>query len=267
MKPDCRYALGIDIGGTTTKIAVVSEVGEVMESRSIPSDLRQGADAFVSQIAANSFKTADVVGVSVAGFVNAERTRMIYNPNLAALENYPLKEALQSRLGKAVSLDADSNCACFAEYMVGVGVGSRRFLCLVLGTGAGGGMIIDGQIVRLAHGGLGDMGHVIVQPEGPVCSGGCHGCLEAMLQADAKPLGRYVGIALATHAAMLFPDRVAIGGGRAEAGETLLKSTELAFRSAAGPFFQEGVSIHKARLGWQAPVVGAALQALGASGT
>lgn len=266
MKPDCRYALGIDIGGTTTKIAVVSEAGEVMESRSIPSDLQQGAEAFISQIIANSM-SGEVVGVSVAGFVNAEQSRMIYNPNLPALENYPLKEALQSRFGKAVSLDADSNCACFAEYMVGVGVGSRRFLCLVLGTGAGGGMIIDGQIVRLAHGGLGDMGHVIVEPDGPLCSGGCRGCLEAMLQANAEPLGRYVGIALATHAAMLFPDRIAIGGGRAEAGDALLKLTEATFRCAAGPFFHAGVTIHKARLGWQASVVGAALQALGTSGT
>ncbi len=266
MKPDSRYALGIDIGGTTTKIAVVSEAGEVMDSCSIPSDLHQGADAFMSQIAANSSDAA-VVGVSVAGFVNAEQTRMIYNPNLAALENYPLKEALQSRFGKAVNLDADSNCACFAEYTVGVGVGSQRFLCLVLGTGAGGGMIIDGQIVRLAHGGLGDMGHVIVEPDGPLCSGGCRGCLEAMLQANAKPLGRYVGIALATHVAMLFPDRIAIGGGRAEAGDALLKPAEEAFRSTAGPFFQEGVTMHKARLGWQASVVGAALQAFGTSGT
>lgn len=259
MKPDSRYALGIDIGGTTTKIAVVSEAGEVLTSHSIPTDLRAGAGAFLDRIAADVGE-ASCVGVSVAGFVNDEQTRMIYNPNLPALEDYPLKEAFEARLGIPVTLDADSNCACYGEYRAGTGAGSRRFLCLVLGTGAGGGMMVDGRIVRLAHGGLGDLGHVIVQPDGPACSAGCRGCLEAMVQANAEPLGRYVGIALATHAAILFPDRIAIGGGRAEAGDALLKPAEEAFRSTAGRFYQEGVTMHKARLGWQAPVVGAALQ-------
>jgi glucokinase len=83
-----------------------------------------------------------------------------------------------------------------------------------------------------------------------------------MLQAGAEPLGRYLGIALATYAAILFPDRIAIGGGRSEAGDALLKPAEDAFRTAAGPFYREGVTIHKARLGWQASVVGAALQSL-----
>lgn len=261
MNPDSRHALGIDIGGTNTKIALVSAAGEVLESRSIPTDLAKGAGVFLDKIAANVF-AASAVGVSVAGFVNREGTRMFYNSNLPALEDYPLKQGLEARLGLPVTLDADSNCACFGEYQVGVGVGSRRFLCLVLGTGAGGGMIVDGEVVRFAHGGLGDLGHVMVQPDGPVCSAGCHGCLEAMLQAGAEPLGRYLGIALATYAAILFPDRIAIGGGRSEAGDALLKPAEDAFRTAAGPFYREGVTIHKARLGWQASVVGAALQSL-----
>lgn len=261
MKPDSRYALGIDIGGTTTKIAVVSETGNVLKFWSIPTDLRGGVDAFIDRVAAGAGE-CDGVGVAVAGFVNDEQTRMVYNPNLPELENYPLKAALEARLGKPVTLDADSNSACFGEYRVGVGAGSRRFLCLVLGTGAGGGMIVDGRIVRLAHGGLGDMGHVIVAPDGPMCSAGCRGCLEAMVQAEAEPLGRYVGIALATHAAILFPERIAIGGGRAEAGDALVKPAEEAFRAASGPFYRRDVTIHKARLGWQASVVGAALQAI-----
>ena len=261
MKPDSRYALGIDIGGTTTKIALVSEAAEVLEWSSIPTDLNNGVDAFIEQINVNAGEAA-AIGVSVAGFVNPERTRMIYNSNLPALANYPLKEALEAKFGKPVTLDADSNSACFGEYRVGVGLGSRRFLCLVLGTGAGGGMIVDGELVRLAHEGLGDLGHVIVEPDGPICSAGCHGCLEAMLQANAEPLGRYLGLALATYAAVLFPDRIAIGGGRAEAGDALLNPAEEVFRASTGPFYQHGVTIHKARLGWQASVVGAALQAI-----
>jgi glucokinase len=261
VKQASRYALGIDIGGTNTKTATVSEAGEVLESSSIPTDLSGGVDAFLDRVAAGIGEAA-AIGVSVAGFVNAERSRMIYNSNLPGLENYPLKEALEARLGRPVTLDADSNSACFGEYRVGAGIGSRRFLCLVLGTGAGGGMIVDGEIVRLAHEGLGDLGHVIVQPDGPLCSAGCRGCLEAMVQAGAEPLGRYLGLALATYAAVLFPDRIAIGGGRSEAGDALLKPAEEAFRSATGPFYREGVTIHKARLGWKASVVGAALQAI-----
>ncbi len=267
MKPASQHALGIDIGGTSTKLAAVACDGEVLSFESIPTQTGAGVEAWIDRIAnlLPMREGARSVGISVAGFVNDERTRMIYNPNLPWLQDFPLKAALEARLQIPATLDADSNCACFGEYQVGVGSGSRRFLCLVLGTGVGGGMMIDGRMVRLAHGGLGDLGHVIVDPDGPTCSAGCRGCLEALVNAPAEQFGGYLGIALATHAAILFPDRIAIGGGRAEAGDALLGPAEKSFRRTAGRFYQDNVTIRKARLGVHAPVIGAALQSLAAT--
>jgi glucokinase len=207
-------------------------------------------------------KNFQSAGVAVAGFIDHERSRMIYNPNLRPLEHYQLRAAFEARLGVPVTLDADSNAACFAEYRAGAGIGSKRFLCVVLGTGAGAGFMLDGQIVRLSYGGLGDLGHVIVDPDGPLCSAGCRGCLESVVDSPPEVLGRYLGIALASHATILFPDRIVIGGGRAEAGEALLKPARETFYATAGRFASNGVIIEKARLGWLAPAVGAAFQSL-----
>jgi glucokinase len=278
--------VAVDIGGTSTKIAVLGPEGSLERAGSLPSTPRLFED-LPDEIAAR-MDGASGIGVAVAGFVDDARSAMIYNPNLAWLEGFPLRRTLEDRFGVPVALDADSNAACLAEYRFGTGRGARRFFCLAIGTGVGGGMIVDGEVVSLAHGGVGDVGHVIVEPGGAQCGAGCHGCAEAMISAPAieardgrgrgtreiikaaqtgeahardvlSETGRLLGIALASQAVILFPGVIAIAGGVAEAGELILKPARDSFQHSAGPFYREGVRVEKATMGAQATLIGAAV--------
>jgi len=284
-------AIAIDIGGTSTKVALVTGDAQVQRLGTLPTD--GPLNAFLSTLSASVeplLREATAgIGVSVAGFVDDEGSAMIYNPNIPWLERVPLRREFEQRFGVPVVVDADSNAACVAEYRFGAGRGSRRFFCLAIGTGVGGGMIIDGRVVRLAFGGLGDIGHVIVAPGGPPCGSGCHGCAEAMISAPGiearseggsarhvieaahrgeagamaviAETGRLLGVAIASQAVILFPDTVAIAGGISEAGDLLLAPARAAFAESVGPFYRN-VRIEKAVLGWQASLIGAALPLL-----
>jgi glucokinase len=278
-----------------TKIGIVSRAGEVGAVETLPTTPEGGIDAFFARLferveALRRDRPIAGVGVGVAGFVDPPRERMFYNPNLPWLEGAPLAPMFAHHLNVPVRLDADSNTACLAEYLWGAGRGARRFLCVVIGTGVGGGMIVGGEIVRLAHGGLGDIGHVIVEPDGPQCGAGCHGCAESLIAAPAieaqargfapaetlrgvieraregdarcaallQQAGRRLGIALASQAVITFPDRIAIGGGLAEAGDLVVRPAAEMFDRAIGPFYRKGVRIVRAELGWKATLAGAA---------
>jgi glucokinase len=290
-----RIRIGIDIGGTITKIAAVNDSGGVQRLKTLPTSGEHGLEAYLAALfeTVNSFpelRQSAGIGIAVAGFVDATRSSMFYNPNLPWLEGRPLRRQFQDRFDIPVELEADSNAACLAEFVYGAGRGSRRFLCIAVGTGVGGGMIVDGEIVRLAHGGLGDIGHVIVEPGGPPCGSGCHGCAEGVLSIPAleslaarfmpSPLfpkmidaarsgdvecrrvladaGKKLGIALASQAVITFPSRIALAGGLAEAAAFVLGEAIDTFRSSVGPFYRDGVQILRAELGWQATVIGAA---------
>ncbi|MBK7931717.1 MAG: ROK family protein [Bryobacterales bacterium] len=285
-------ALAVDIGGTHTKVAQVNPRGEVVSATKLPTDLDGGAEAFVQRVtdaAAEVISGNGVVGgvgLSVAGFVDSARTSITYNPNLRALEGFPLRSAFAQRFGVPAVLDVDSNAACLAEYHFGAGRGARRLLCLVLGTGFGGAMMIDGELVRFSAEAIGDPGHVIVEPGGPLCSCGGRGCAEALVSAPAiaaaagggrafadvvrlagegeahsvqvlRQAGYWLGIAMATLAAIFLPDRIVVAGGVAEAGDLLIEPAREAFRSSAGAILQRDLSISKALLGWRAPLIGA----------
>lgn len=284
-------ALGIDIGGTSTKVALVTRTGRVLAVDSRPT-LGGVPDAFlpaVMDLAASFLRTQpriDGIGIAVAGLLDERRDRLVYNPNLAPLEGYPLVDAFRARFREPVALDVDSNAACLAEAQYGAGVGSRRFLSLVVGTGLGGAMTIEGRLVRLAYQCLGDIGHVIVQPGGPCCGSGCRGCAEALVSAAAlerrgggrnareiieaaqagdgaaiqllADTGRWLGMAIASMATILFPDTVAISGGLSEAGDLLLAPAQRELRESIAPFVAGRIKIVKACLGWMATVVGAA---------
>jgi len=293
-------ALAVDIGGTHTKVAQVNLRGEVVSATNLPTDLDGGAEAFVQRVAdaaaevINGNGAVGGVGLSVAGFVDSARTSITYNPNLRALEGYPLRNAFAQRFGVPAVLDVDSNAACLAEYHFGAGRGANRLLCLVLGTGFGGAMMIDGELMRFSAEAIGDPGHVIVEPGGPLCSCGGRGCAEALVSAPAiaaaacggavatgegrafadvvrlagegethsvqalRQAGYWLGIAMATLAAIFLPDRIVVAGGVAEAGDFLIEPAREAFRSSAGAILQRDLSISKALLGWRAPLIGAA---------
>jgi glucokinase len=283
-----QRALAVDIGGSTTKIARITSDGAVEALSTIPTAGPADAliDAIGSRIGAHENDLA--IGIAVAGFVDESRSAMVYNPNLAWLEGFPLRLALEEAAGRRVFLEADSNAACLGEYRFGAGQGVRRFLCVTIGTGVGAGMTVDGELVRVAHGGLGDMGHVMVRPFGPACGSGCHGCAEALISSSGiehrdggsrtareiidcakagedramsvvTETGRLLGIALASYAVTFFPEVLAVAGGIAEAGELLLAPARQSLEESTGPFYRRNLRLRKAALGWQATLVGAAV--------
>jgi glucokinase len=278
--------LGIDVGGTNTKLALVDSAGRACRTALVPTiGGPERFSAALTQAALTLIATDSVpsAGLAIAGLIDEARTLMTFNPNIPWLEGYPLRAALTDSLRVPVTLDTDSNAAALGEYTHGAGKGARRLLCLTIGTGVGGAFLIEGSPCRFAHQGIGDPGHIIVAPGGRRCSAGCSGCAEAMISAPAlearagAPLrdilfdprhrvvieeaGRYLGLACASLAALLFPDRIVIAGGVAEAGSVLLVPAVRTFLEHSGAFYREGTELRMAELGAQAGVIGAAVLA------
>lgn len=285
-----RFALGVDIGGTNTKVALVNDSGAVAAIETFPTGRDQTAlIANVREAAGRCRGTATLqgAGVAVAGFIHPARDRLSYNPNLQWLEGFPLRGAMADALGVTVALEVDSNASCLGEYRFGAGRGSGRFLCLVAGTGLGVGMIIDGTLVRFMGECIGDAGHVVVDANGPECPCGGRGCAEAMVSergivqnaqsgatlrdviesgrqgnaravAELAAAGRALGIAMASLSQIFFPDRIALAGGLAEAEGLVIPAAEAEFRRTVNAESRARVSVVKATLGWRATVIGAA---------
>ena len=285
-----RFALGVDIGGTNTKVALVSDSGEVAGIERFPTGLDQAALIANIREAANRCRGESTIlgaGVAVAGFINAAHDRLSYNPNLDWLVGFPLRDRIAEALDMEATLEVDSNASCLGEYRFGSGCGSQRFLCLVSGTGLGVGMVIDGALVRFMGECIGDAGHVVVDPNGPECPCGGRGCAEAMVSertivqnaqsgatlrdvmesarqgnpqaiAALAAAGRALGIAMASLAQIFFPDRISLAGGLAEAGDFVLPPAEAEFRRTVNSEARAQVKVVKATLGWRATVVGAA---------
>ena len=192
------YILAIDIGGTHTKLALVDPEGNTSDVTSISTTGENGVDGFLLSVEENArqlinrFEEGKVVGVGigVAGFVDPAHTKMTFNPNIAWLEGENLKDYFTNRLNLPVYVEIDSNAAALAEAVHGSGKNSHRLLVLAIGTGLGGGMTVDGQILRISNECLGDIGHIIIDPGGSQCASGCRGCAEAMVSVSA--LQRYV---------------------------------------------------------------------------
>ncbi len=185
--------LAIDIGGTNTKLALVNPDGETGQVISVPTTNDKGVDNFLSDIIIKAKSLLEIkgnetvlgVGIGVAGFVDPDHTKMIFNPNIEWLEGVPLKDYFTEELNLPVGIEIDSNAAALAESVHGGGIKRQRLLVITVGTGVGGGMIIDGEILRISNECLGDIGHVIVEPGGLQCAVGCRGCAEAMVSASA----------------------------------------------------------------------------------
>ena len=302
MKDISGSVLCIDIGGTSTKAGIFGPFGQLKPLGSIPS--RGPAESFAKALAelvkqSSAAASAPVIGlgIAVAGFLDEARDRMIYNSNLKWLEGFPLRSYLAQHFEGPIELEVDSNAAALAEFYMGCGQGSSRFLCLAVGTGLGVGMIIGGHPLRFAYGCMGDIGHVIVQPNGPLCTCGGHGCAEILVSAPrlaedyrrAKGIaeecslrdvieaarggdktaaailehaGEWLGIATASLANAVYPDRIAFAGGLAEAGDLVMQSVERAFDYAAGAFTKKKVKLGRATLGAMSTLTGAAYAVL-----
>ncbi len=181
-------AIGIDIGGTVVKAGVVDEDGEVLEvmARETPStsaaEVEDTIADVVRELAARHVIAA--VGIGAAGFVDATQTTVLFSPHLA-WRNERLRDAVQQRVDVATWIDNDANCAAWAEARFGAGQGEPDLVCVTLGTGIGGGLILGGQLFRGRFGIGGEFGHMQVVEGGHPCPCGNRGCWEQYASANA----------------------------------------------------------------------------------
>lgn len=196
-------AVGIDVGGTNIKIALVASDGRVRSSRSIPTESEKGPQPALERIlesiralqheAGIADGALRATGIASAGIVRDDL--VVDAPNLRSWEGYPLAARLGDALASPVHLENDVNAMAWGEWRCGAGRGTRHLLCLTLGTGVGGGLILDGQLYRGSAGAAGEVGHVTLDPDGPECACGSRGCLErfigaAHIVARARELAR-----------------------------------------------------------------------------
>ncbi|MEY4390408.1 MAG: hypothetical protein RLZZ400_151, partial [Actinomycetota bacterium] len=175
------HAIGIDIGGTKIAGALVDPDGAIIRDGRIPtpaSDPEAISDAVIHLINELS-EGVEVVGagVAAAGFIDATRSIMLHSPNLS-WRNEPLREKLQARTSIPIFLENDANAAGWAEYRFGAGRGSSHMAMLTIGTGVGGAIITDGNLLRGGFGIAAELGHFRLVPGGRPCGCGQHGCVE-----------------------------------------------------------------------------------------
>lgn len=289
-------AVGIDIGGTKIAGGVVSESGDLLARLEKPTQA-DDPEAIIASVAdivseLSGEDSAATVGVAVAAFLDSPRENLYFSPNIS-WKNFPLKDRLESALGRHVRVENDANAAGWAEYRFGAAQGSTSMMMLTMGTGVGGAVIDRGRLVVGGFGAGGELGHIIIRPGGLECGCGNRGCLEqyasgTALMRDARAhLGHpqltvegltallesadpealevlravcdSMGLGIASLVAVTDPDTVVIGGGVARAGTLLGHMITEAFDVHYGAASNRpAASIVVATLGNTAGMIGAA---------
>jgi glucokinase len=182
-------AIGIDIGGTKVLGGVVTGTGEILATarRDTP---REGGRALTEAIANVATELVqqypvDSIGVSAAGFISSDRQTMLATPNISNWNGVNLVAELTEILDKKIVLENDANAAAWGEFKFGAGRGRSDLMMLTLGTGVGGGLILDGSVFRGAFGIGAELGHIRLVPDGQLCGCGIRGCLEQYASGSA----------------------------------------------------------------------------------
>jgi glucokinase len=293
-----RY-LGIDVGGTNSKLAVLEAAGDAAPDLLATATIPTGSDdpgevlgrlavAGTGLVAAHGPVVA--AGLGVPGLFDEASGRAVLLPNLpSAWTGHQVREPLERRLGVPVALINDARSFTLAESRMGAAAGCSTVLCLTLGTGVGGGVVVDGRLRFGPHGRAGELGHQVIDPGGPPCGCGNRGCVEAFAAGAAisrlggrpSPQAVFAAAAagdqraaaaveavagrlaagIANMVTVLWPERVVIGGGVAAAGEQLLGPLRRAVAAAAPLVDPDAYEIVPAALGPSAGAIGAALWA------
>ena len=184
--------IGIDLGGTNIKGALVSGTGEVLREESCPTHTERGADAVCDAIAAviaalsSGMDRASLggAGLGCPGTVDDGTGRVIYANNLGWTD-FDLRAAIRARTGLSLRLGNDANVAALAEALVGCARGAESAVVVTLGTGVGGGVVLDGRMLTGYTGAASELGHMVIRAGGEECTCGRRGCFEAYASATA----------------------------------------------------------------------------------
>jgi glucokinase len=286
--------LGVDLGGTFVKLGICTPKGEVRGTMSIPTRPDLGPENTVQRVG----EAADVLQkksgkvraccAGVPGPLDLSRRILMKANNLPGWYNVRFPQMLGNRLGMPTYMENDANCAAWGEYVAGAGRGSRSLVLYTLGTGVGGGIILNGEMWVGASGAAGALGHVVIDPSGPLCPCGQKGCVEQYASAsavavkfgqgsakdcfDAARNGNKDAIAVVDWSAeglargvasviqVLYPDLVVLAGGMALAGDLLIEKVRVSVRKKVYDVFEDKVRIEASQLpGDDAGWLGAAL--------
>ena len=182
------YILGFDVGGTKISAVLGNSDGEIISSVRKPTVRHLGSSKLLTDFTEmgwkllndKGIKRPDAIGIIFAGLVDSDKGVVISSPNILGLKNFPVAEKLSQEFGADSYLENDATAATIAERIFGYGRGVDNFVYITLSTGIGGGAFLNGKLYRGAHGMAGELGHMVVMSNGPVCGCGRRGCLEAI---------------------------------------------------------------------------------------
>ncbi len=294
--------IGIDIGGTKIAIGLVDSKGNVLKKIKFDTvrnkSFQDAVDKIIIGLKKLGIKKVGRIGIGIAGQIDSENGIIVHSPNISSWKNVPVISTLENKLNREfkkkinfkIKIANDANCFVLGEAKYGAGKDLKNVIGLTLGTGLGGGLIMNGKIYK-GQGYATELGHFIIEEEGRRCSCGMKGCLESYVSGRAiedeyfkrskkklsaleieqeaikegrkskahnvyKEAGKYLGIGIANLINILDPDIVIIGGGL---GRSDLLFKEAKKEASKNIFFKKRkVNIKKAKLGYDAGIVGAA---------
>ncbi|MDQ0231976.1 ROK family glucokinase [Metabacillus malikii] len=186
-----QWLVGVDLGGTTIKMAFINYYGEIIEKWEIPTDksgkeittdIAKAIDTKLSELGVSKDKLAGI-GMGAPGPVDLDNG-LIYETVNLGWKDYPLRDHLELETGLKAVVDNDANIAALGEMWKGAGDGAKDLICVTLGTGVGGGLISNGEVIHGVYGAGGEIGHITVVPEGGApCNCGKTGCIETIASA------------------------------------------------------------------------------------
>lgn len=185
-----RTILAADFGGTHLRAAIVDEAGTIAARNEIDTperreDVLEPVLELLERTARAADGRPDACCIASAGLIDAKRGRVIISPNIPGFRGLEIGEPAGERLGMPVYLENDASAAALGEHRFGAGRDFEQLVHLTLGTGIGGGLVLDGRLYRGARGFAGEVGHMIVDAQGPECACGSRGCLEALASGTA----------------------------------------------------------------------------------
>lgn len=296
-----KYFIGIDLGATNIKLGLIKNKKIVRKQVLLTSDfvsqekLILGICASIAGfIASEHLSKNEILGIGMGlpGPVDSLKGLVHFFPNLQGWHNVPLQLVMQRKTRLPVAIDNDANLMALAEVRIGAARGLKNVVCITLGTGVGGGIIINGDVYRGASGVAGEIGHIPLNEQGPKCNCGGIACLEryvgnrTILADTQRVLGQGISLEAVTRLArrgdrkaiavwanvashlgsglsgvvnILNPEAVVIGGGVAKAGKFILDKVKQVISKRAMPHSAKTVKILPAKLGNDAGMLGAAL--------
>ncbi len=297
-----EFIAGIDLGGTNLKIALLDlrfriKHKEILGTQSFTKKeelISAIVDSVDNILKDNKLSRKDLLGIGLGlpGPIDYEKGVVHFLPNIPGWREVNLKAILERRLRLPIFLDNDAKVMALAEYKLGAARGSTNAICITLGTGVGGGLIINGELYRGSNNAAGEIGHMPINEKGPRCNCGGYACLESyvgnnrVLAEARKTFGRSItleklsylsgkgdkeakaiwlrfcerlSVALVGVVNFLNPDCVVIGGGVAGAGSVLFDNIRKIISSRAMSVQAGQVKVFKAKLGSDAGLIGAAI--------